>query len=227
VTNKYVIRIDENGEELWSKRNESNFKNQGWSITSADNNEYLLMGTNISSDLTETALEIEKIDGDGNSIWIKQHESINPFSFNGKIIKSNEGGFMLISTQASGLNDNDSAMLILKIDKNGDKEWSKTYGGNKGEDGNAIIQTSDNGYILLGSTSSIGDGFVDVFVVKVDQMGEEIWNKSFGGPEFDSGYDLIENDNGEILICGATKGNSGNTDFDLLLLKLDSNGNPI
>lgn len=225
--NRLIIKIDANGEELWSKENESNFNNEGWSIAAAGNNEYVLMGTNISADSTKTEIEIERIDVEGNSIWIKEYESVDPFSFDARIIKSNEGGFMLIATQASGLNNNDSDMFILKIDEFGDKEWSKAYGGDKGEDGKAVLQTSDNNYVLLGFTGSFGNGSLDILVVKVDQLGEQLWARSFGGPSFEYGLDLIENDNGEILICGGIEGNSSNTDYDLLLLKLDSNGNPI
>lgn len=227
-TRRMILMIDQEGTEVWSKENEFIFNGQWWSIIESNNDQLIVLGTSLNQDNQTNELEVEKMDIDGNSLWVKHYESIDRFtSINSKIIKSKEGGYMIISTQASGLNNNDSDILLIKIDEDGNKEWSEVYGGSDSDKGRSIIQTNDNQYVILGNTSSFGNGSNDLIVLKIDQSGEQIWAKTFGGVKYESGNDLIEIENGDILICGAVQGDSGNSDFDLILLKLDSNGNPI
>ncbi len=61
------------------------------------------------------------------------------------------------------------------------EQWNKTYGEIKDDRANSGQQTSDGGYILIGITSSYGNGDYDTWLVKTDSKCKEQWNKTFGG----------------------------------------------
>ncbi len=58
-------------------------------------------------------------------------------------------------------------------------EWQQTYGGTGNEEGSAVQETSDNGFIFAGSTDSYGAGCSNVYLVKTDSEGNEIWFTTF------------------------------------------------
>ena len=67
------------------------------------------------------------------------------------------------------------------------REWDKTFGGSGRDIANSIIQTRDGGYVVAGFTKSKGNGSGDVWVIKLDEYGNVLWDKTFGG----SGWDKV------------------------------------
>ena len=62
-------------------------------------------------------------------------------------------------------------MWVVKIDKDGNEVWDKTYGGSEWDRADAVVSTSDGGYLLAGGTRSKGAGSRDMWVVKIDKDG--------------------------------------------------------
>ncbi len=78
----------------------------------------------------------------------------------------------------------------------------KLYGGNGSEIGNDIIQLPDEGFVLVGSTTSNTNGGKDVYVVRTDKIGNVIWENQFGGKGDDSGNSVILGRDNNIYVCG-------------------------
>jgi len=100
--------------------------------------------------------------------------------------------------------------------------FCKTIGGPASEAGNSLIQTSDGGYAIAGTTSSFGAGEADVYVVKLDANGNLQWTKTIGGESDDRGFSLIQTSDGGYAIAGATNSFSAG---GVYVVKLDANGN--
>jgi transcriptional regulator with XRE-family HTH domain len=72
-------------------------------------------------------------------------------------------------------------MQLTVRDLNGNIQFQKTYGGTSYDKASAVLPISDGGYFLLGSTSSFGAGNYDLLLIRTDEKGAVIWQKTYGG----------------------------------------------
>jgi len=113
---------------------------------------------------------------------------------------------------------------LVKTDKNGNHQWDNTFGGNDDDEGYSVKQTTDGGYIIAGYTKSFGAGVNDVFLIKADDSGNQVWTKTFGGTLDDEGYSVLQTNDGGFLIGGVTS-SSGAGSRDMWMIKTDPSGN--
>jgi hypothetical protein len=90
-----------------------------------------------------------------------------------------------------------------------DTLWTRTYGGTQGECCLSIQQTADSGYIAVGWTGSFGNGQRDIYILRMDQNGDTIWSKTYGGPANDEAWDIDEVDGTGFIIAGCISDSSG------------------
>ena len=134
-----------------------------------------------------------------------------------------DGGLIIVgSTDSWGNGETD--LWLIKTNNEGIKEWDKTFGGGEGDWGTSVQQTADNGFIILGHTLSFGNGYYDIFMIKTDSEGNEIWVKTFGGNEEDFGYSVIQTSDGGYILVGFTV-SFGSGNKDVWIIKTDSQGN--
>jgi len=132
-------------------------------------------------------------------------------------IQTFDGSYILGGyTHAFGAGGSD--FYLLKIDQNGDINWSKTYGGYSIEDVESIQQTTDNGFIIWGGSSSFGP--YETLLIKTDQQGNVDWSRSFNGSGYDWGKVVYQTLDGGYILFGYTTMNG----YDFLLVKVNTVG---
>lgn len=165
-----------------------------------------------------------RTDVDGTEIW--QHYYDDGFREYGySITETPDQGFLVVGeiypTQLS-----DANVYLLKINADGKKQWSKQFGGSGDDSGYRIIPTTfSSGYLIVGSTTSLGNGQRDFFLVKIDDQGNQVWNKAYGTAGDDDGRSVVEVSDG-YLVAG-TAFNPANGNKDGYLLKIDFSGNEV
>jgi len=186
-----------------------------------------------------------KIDSLGNVIWQK---CIGGSNWDiGVSVKEDSLGYVVMGSTGSNdfdINGNHNPntttdIWVARLDINRNILWSKCYGGTLHELGSDIQRTYDGGYIISGSTNSIdGDvsGFhyspteTDIWIIKIDSIGNIEWQKCFGGTEADNVYSIKQLPDSNYILLGFTVSNDGDVigalgGGDVWLMKISySNG---
>ena len=88
----------------------------------------------------------------------------------------------------------------IKTDFAGEKEWSKVYGGKLDDFGWGATESVDGGYVITGETFSFGNGQSDIYIFKIDSVGNKVWSNTFGGLSEDVGYSIVNSDDGGYAV---------------------------
>lgn len=237
----WAIKLNVLGEKQWSKYYGGSFTDTPRGIVETDEGNFIIVGSSDSKDVDVSNNKgtydfwIIKIDAVGKLIWEK--------NFGGKeideargIVKSEDGNYLVVgdtrSSDGNITNQKGAAdVWVIKINESGNLLWQKSYGGSSFDVARSISKTKNNQFIIAGSSRSsdidvkINQGQNDVWMLKIDNNGQLLWQKSVGGTEIDFGYDAVELKNGNIVVVGESS--SENTDIaenkgftDLLIVKI-------
>jgi len=219
----YAVKLDANGNLQWTKTIGGKKEDGGFSLIQTSDGGYAIAGYTFSFGAGEADVYVVKLDANGNLQWTKTIGGPgNEIGFS--LIQTSDGGYVLAGTTESfGVGGSD--VYIVKLDANGNLQWTKTIGRPGNEIGFCLIQTSDSGYVIAGSTTSFGIGGVDVYVVKLNANGNLQWTTTIGGKEEDVGVSLIQTSDGGYAIAGSTK-SFGAGEWDVYVVKLNANGKP-
>ena len=132
-----------------------------------------------------------------------------------------DGGYVVVGvTKSEGKGDED--IYLVKFDSTGETLWRKTYGGTEVDNGWCVFEV-DGGFIIAGSTNSLGAGGFDCYLLAVDSSGELKWERTYGGESDDHCWNVIPTSDGGYAMVGETW-SSGAGAEDFLLIKTDADG---
>jgi len=221
----YVVKLDAHGNLQWTKTIGGKKEDMGFSLIQTSDGGYAIAGYTRSFGAGDYDVYLLKLDANGNLQWTKTISAKNA-DFNIlklSLIQTSDGGYAIAGfTVSFGAGGTD--VYVVKLDAKGNLQWTKTIGGPTIEAGNSLIQTSDGGYAIAGTTGSFGAGLLDVYVVKLDANGNLQWTKTIGGPESEAGFSLIQTSDGGYAIAGYTSSFDAGG-LDVYVVKLNANGN--
>ncbi len=176
----------------------------------------------VTDSLENESIGIAKYDSMGSQLfftYLKGIGSNRAYS----ISQTPDSGF-LVGGYTTMVQAADTDIIIAKIDKNGEVQFTKTFGGIGWDCCYALMAMGDGGCMVTGGTTSYGqNGGKDSFLAKLDVSGSVIWYKVYGGTGDDIAYNLTSaNDGGYALVGSTTSFGPGQKAF---LLKTDSNAN--
>ncbi len=217
-----AIKIDSSGNEQWHNFYGGDGDETAFAVDLTDDGCFVLAGSTNSYGAGFDDMYLIKINADGDTLWTKTYgENQGEAAYS--VHQTSDGGYIL-----AGANHDYLDAYIVKTDAQGDTLWTKTFGGVGGENAFAIEQTSDNGYIFVGKTQSYGAGAYDVYLVKLDENGNEQWTKTFGEALDDIGWDVRQCTDGGYYITGETFNFQEYEDWsDIYMIKTDSEGNAV
>lgn len=251
-----LVKFNAAGEIVWIQTYGGSEDDRGHSLVQLPDSGYLLLGYAMSADGDLNINEgqhdnwVLRVDAQGELLWQKS------FGFAGHdhayhILATQDGGFLfngfldVTSSQGLGATDKQNPNVarhgvgefwVHKIDANGILQWRKYFGGTNNDRSYAAVEVANGDYVLVGTSESTDvdirnpRGGYDIWVIKIDNNGNLIWEQSFGGRETDGANAVIFTSDQKIVVLGNSLSQDqdissplGNSDFWLLSLDLDGN----
>jgi hypothetical protein len=252
-TDFWVIRLNNLGQKIWDKTIGGNSNEYRPTITKTNDGGFVIAGysySNISGDKSENSRGnsdywVVKLNENGQKVWDKTYGG-NLGELQATIVTLPDNSYIVAGYSESNISGDKSENTkggtdywILKLNSSGQKLWDKTIGGNNEEYRPVIISTNDDNLLISGySNSNIsGDktensfGDYDYWVIKLNNNGEKIWDKTFGGSLYENSNSVINSQDNGYIIAGYSNSNiSGNKSennkggYDYWIIKVSSNG---
>ncbi|MBL7046873.1 MAG: T9SS type A sorting domain-containing protein [Candidatus Marinimicrobia bacterium] len=212
-----LIKTDFYGDTLWTRIYGRTSVDRGTYVQKTSDGGYIIVGTTAyypkSFDIW-----LLKTDEFGDTLWTKTFGGYE-YDFGESGQQTSDGGYIIVGrTTSYGAGRYD--IWLIKTDEYGDTLWTKTYGGSELDRGYSVLQTSDGGYIIAGSTESYGSGESDAWIIKTDAQGDTLWTKILGGVDFDLAYSIQQTTDGGYIISGHKDASEGLYFGDLWLIRL-------
>lgn len=214
----YIIKTGSNGNKTWEKTFGGVKDDFGFSVKQTSDGKYIVAGRTESFGSGMEDVYLIKTDALGNKMWEKTYGGSSDDSGN-DVQSTSDGGYVIVGYSKSfGAGKED--VYLLKINSSGNKQWQKTFGGSDTDRGHEVQQIQEGGYMIVGYTKSSGAGKSDVYIVKTDESGNLILEKTIGGSESESGFSIKNtSDNGFIISAYTSSFGSGGA--DVYLIKID------
>lgn len=228
----FLVKLDSFGSLLWTKTygRTAMFLDYSFAVQQTSDDGFIITGFTDDSNLPGggIAIYLVKTNAFGDTLWTKVYNNGNSGDYGYDVKQTKDGGFIITgftSSSGAGLQD----VFLIKTNSVGDISWSKTYGGGSYDRGNRVIQTEDDGYLVMASTESFSTDSTDLALIKTDSSGSVIWAKSYGGVGADSGYEQFgqgeirqTDDGGFVILTRSTS--FGNDTNDVYLVKVSNSG---
>ncbi|MEI6816365.1 MAG: hypothetical protein WCL14_07120, partial [Bacteroidota bacterium] len=185
---------------------------------------YIIAGTTQSFGAGGKDMYLIKTNETGDTLWTRTFGGLYDDIATG-VQQTNDGGYIVVgSTYSFGSGNQD--IYVIRTTANGDTMWTRTYGGTNFESGNGIMQTSDQGFAIVGSTYSYGSGNADVYLIKINGIGDTLWTKTYGGTYDEFGFSIQQIGSGGFVLVGSTN-TYGAGSSDVFFIKTDPIGNVV
>ncbi len=253
----WVVKLDKDGIIEWQKCLGGSSMDKGSHIIQTKDSGFIVVGYTLSfdGDVSSSSVQtgwVVKLNKKGNIVWQKLYGGTT-IDFITKIVDNLDNTYTFCGTARSkdyDANDNhgERDFWVVKIDSVGNVLWHKCYGGSRNEVASDIKRTNDGGYIVLGTATSLDYDVIgyhdncqyllqtlvclpDVWIVKIDSIGNIQWKKLIGGFSVDKGNSILQCKDGSYIFTGCTSSINGDVNIplygpqDVWFVKLDVLGN--
>ena len=247
----WIVKLDVLGNIVWQKSFGFSGNDFGVSLTETTDEGFLIVGeldvtasggqgnSKTSSRHAGGDFWAIKLDVYGTKQWSKYYGGSFTDTPRG-VIETVDGNFIIIGSSDSkdvDITNNKGTydFWVIKIDASGKLIWEKNFGGKEIDEARGIVKSDDGNYIIVGDTrSSDGDvtnqkGGADVWAIKINDDGNLLWQKTYGGSGFDVARSISKTKENQFIIAGSSRSSNGDVDInqgqnDLWVLKIDANG---
>lgn len=251
----WLIKLNKKGAIEWQRRYGGNKADRIWVSKQTRDGGFIIGGeslSDVSGDKTEPSrgnwdFWMIKVDKNGILEWDKTIGGDGHDAIRGDIIETKDGGFLLAGVSDSNVGGDKTEpsrgawdYWIVRTDNKGNVLWDKTFGGEQRELMQAAIEMPDGGFLLGGESRSgiSGDkndflrGLNDYWIVRVDAIGNLIWEKTIGANWDEAIFDMVRAETGIIYLAGFSgsdatfeKSNPSYGSIDYWIVAIDDDGN--
>ncbi|CAA6815975.1 MAG: Unknown protein [uncultured Aureispira sp.] len=215
-----LIKTDVNGDTLWTKELDAIVNNYYYltDIQQTTDGGYILAGEiNL---INGKDMYLVKTNALGDTLWTN-HYGGTGLEYCSAVQQTSDGGYIVVGTTT--LTGNNRDLYLVKTDANGTVLWTQTYGGTGYDLGKDVQQTTDGGYIVIGSIDQGAGNDKDVYLVKTDVNGTITWTQTYGAvTDIDEGVRVSQTADGGYILGATAFISSGGS--NIFLRKVDGLG---
>jgi hypothetical protein len=209
----YLLKIDGEGNKVWER------------TYSGERHHAIVEGGDggvVGVSIVEGDMDVIRIDGEGEKIWENIYGDSDTASC---VVRSGDGGFILGGhTQSFG--PGPRSAYLLKVDGDGRKIWEKAYGGYGWDSVDCLVEAGDGEFLAAGYSTSFGAREREVYLLKVDGLGEKVWERTYGTSYLDSTECVVGTGDGGFFVAANAVPLSGEGS-SLYFLKVDADGDVV
>jgi len=197
----WLVKTDPEGTEQWNRIIGAIYSDEANSAMQTSDGGYIIAGTKGGD------FWLGRTDPEGTEQWNRTFER-GTFSADRvkSVLETFDGGYLIAgSTHTCNNWDCPDDFWLVKTNAKGIEKWNRTFGGESSDSLYSFQQTFDGGYILAGDTRSFGTGSSDFWLVKTDNNGIELWNRTFGGADNDRAHSVQQTFDGGFIMAGVTR----------------------
>ena len=212
-------------EKVWQNVYGGEDTDRAKGVVALENGDVAVVGTCKSFGAQQSDICVTRVNAKGKIVWRKMLGGKNMDSASG-ISRSADGNILVVGTSRSFSEKRDRDFYVAKISLDGKGIWQNTFGRERAEYGRAIAGTDDGGAIVVGETESFGNGYKDIFIVKINKNGNMVSEAKMGGEKEELVRGLTRTLDGSLVMVGSREiDRVGDSDF--FVLKMDQNGKKI
>jgi len=170
----WLIKTDMDGNVEWTQTYGGAEYDAANAMVQTGDGGYAIAGQTYSFGAGDSDFWLVKVDSSGSLQWNRTYGTPTADEST-SVIQTSDGGYALAGYSTDSYASKN--LWFVKTDSSGNMQWNRTYGGSGSDYANSVVQTSDGGYALAGTTSSFSDdGQADFWLVKTDSSGNVEWN---------------------------------------------------
>lgn len=220
-TDVYLLKVDSLCNHEWSKAIGGSNNDWGYSVQQTHDKGYIIASNSNSFGNGGYDIVLMKRDSIGNYQWRKTYGGPD-WDFVYSVTQTYDSGYVFCGetyNNTTGMSD----VYIVKTNSLGDTLWTKTLGGTMADQGNAVIETSDSSIVVSGNIGTLNDS-TDIYVIKLSSTGVILWDSTYSHPGYETANNIIETNDKNYVLTGASTSLNTNNDKDFYLQKIDPNG---
>jgi hypothetical protein len=167
TTSAYLVRLDANGDTLWTRTCGNGYFTEALAVRRIDNEGYLVVVEIVEEDVWLPYIGIIAIDEDGDTLWSRTYSAEGGKQAAGDALACDDRGFILAGYNEPAVSDQSFAFL-MRIDRNGDTLWTHNYGTSLFSQAYSIIRTVDGGYLITGGASGLFPSSTDAYAFRLE-----------------------------------------------------------
>jgi len=195
--------------------------NSGNSIVQTFDSCFIIAGESGEGGGTNEKLSLVKTNFFGDTLWTIHYIASKALVAN-SIRQTSDSCYILTGFVGD---QQDYDVYLAKVSSLGDTIWTRTFGGINNDGSADVIQVTEGGYLLTGSTTRIGEVRSDILLIRTDSIGDTLWTKTFGGMDEEYSSTVRQTSDSGYVICGITS--SFAQTKDIYLIRTNSNGDTL
>lgn len=220
----YLIKLNATGDTIWTRTYGGIGYEWGAFVQQTADGGYVITGQTPAFGAGGFDVYLVKINVNGNIIWAKTYGEIGS-EYGSALQQTTDGGYIITGSNDNTFGFGASDFYLIKTDSAGNVNWSKVYGNSGFEEGKAVKQTTDGGYIIAGtSENTLGPLGPNMCLIKTNSLGDTLWAKLYGGSMIDECYDVKQTSDGGFIMVGKSFSFSLFGDYDVYVVKVNSQG---